>query len=245
MRKKRLIFALLHQDGYFVLSRNFRLQKVGDVNWLIDNYNLAEVVKSIDELAIISVSRNRIIHETYLRDCEIISKVCFTPKIFGGGIASVEDAKRLFDSGADKIIVNSLCFSNSALVSDLVRLFGSQAVVGCLDVLKDKVSGEYKVFVKNGSEVSTLNLRECVAKLDELGVGEIMIQSISQDGTGFGLDLAVVDAVVAEKNTGSRPIVLAGGAGYHAHLNILNFIGDSLSTTRRDLIDSGIGLAKF
>jgi cyclase len=260
MRKKRLIFALLYQDGFFVQSRNFRLQKVGDVNWLLKNYNFNNIAKAIDELAIINVSRDRLIKDNFFRDVEKLSRTCFMPKLFGGAITGLQDAKNLFNLGADKIILNSLMFNKPEIVQDLASHYGNQAIVGSFDFNKNKETNLYKFFSMNGNNQVTHSLSEVMKLVQTLGLGEAMFQSISLDGTGFGLDLEILNQIEKYDSKIKTPIIISGGAGNFEHIyqammhpivnsvltaNLLNFMGESLKNTRSELILRGINLPKF
>lgn len=133
MRKKRLIFTLLYNEGYFMLSRNFRLQKVGNLEWIENNYNFENIAFSIDELIILNVNRNeRNLIEFSKTITKLISNV-FVPVAVGGGVTSMEYAKTLFMSGADKIVINSILTENPILVKELVREYGSQSVIASID----------------------------------------------------------------------------------------------------------------
>ncbi len=260
MMKKRLIFSLLYNDGFFVQSRNFRLQKVGDVNWLLNNYRFEKVAEAIDELVIISVSRSRVLSDDFYKVTKELGKKCFMPKMFGGAITNIDDAKRLFDSGADKVILSSALFTHKSDVQTIVKNYGSQAVVGCLDCKWNEISKQYDVFIKNSSEKLAMPFQDAVAACLEAGVGEVMLQSIGQDGTGNGLDLNLVDHFQQCIGGKKIPLILAGGAGNFEHIrsplerdgvsavltaNLLNFMGDSLKQTRTELIKLGLNLPRF
>ena len=107
MLKKRIIFSLLFSEGYFYLSRNFRLQKIGDMNWLLNNYDFSNVSKSIDELIVLDVTRGPRDSNLFLDAVRKILEGVFIPISLGGGIKNFNDAKIYFDSGADKIIINT------------------------------------------------------------------------------------------------------------------------------------------
>ena len=109
MLKKRLIFNLLYDSGYFCLSRNFRLQKVGDLNWLKKNYNFDYVSNFIDELIVIDVSRKERDLTKFSSILKELTKSIFIPIASGGGI-KIQRCKILLDSGADKIIINTSIF---------------------------------------------------------------------------------------------------------------------------------------
>ena len=120
MLRKRIIFTLIYCDGYFMQSRNFRLQKVGDIHWLKKNYQFQKIAFSLDELIILNASRNKKDMQDFATVvCDLAENV-FIPVCAGGGICSVEDADMLFNNGADKIVLNTALFNNSALIEDLV-----------------------------------------------------------------------------------------------------------------------------
>jgi cyclase len=251
--KKRLIFTLLYEKGSFVLSRNFRTQRVGDIQWLNSNYNFAKVAQHIDELVLINVSRDRSFDEHFRETLSTLLSGVFVPVTAGGGINSLEDAQSLFSSGADKILVNRALHQNSPLVAALAGRYGQQAIVGSLDIRRE--GGELGVFSdKASAPESTVSFMNLVA---DGHVGEVYLNSIDQDGTGQGMDLEILEVVGASSPI---PVILAGGAGKPAHLaeaiasprvnavataNLLNFVGDGLRKAREAIRDSGIDLASW
>src|SRR5688572_15437119 len=104
MLKKRLIFTLLHDQGHFMLSRNFRLQRVGDLRWLQTNYDFSQISFSIDELIVLDVTRSRRDPAAFCEILKAVAKGCFVPIAAGGGIRSLEHARALLRSGADKVV---------------------------------------------------------------------------------------------------------------------------------------------
>jgi cyclase len=103
MLKKRIIFTLLYNDGFFVQSRNFNLQKVGDFKWIIKNYNFRNISFFIDELIILDISRDKRDINKFIYSVENIIDSCFVPVAVGGGIDSLEKAKILLSKIADKV----------------------------------------------------------------------------------------------------------------------------------------------
>ena len=102
MLNKRIIFTLIYENGFFMLSRNFRLQRVGNLNWLQRNYNFKNISFSIDELIILDVTReDRNIYK-FSEDIKLLTEGCFIPIVAGGGVRSIEDAHLLLNSGADQ-----------------------------------------------------------------------------------------------------------------------------------------------
>lgn len=251
--KKRLIFTLLYEAGHFVLSRNFRTQKIGDIHWLQSNYNFQKVAQFIDELVVINVSRDRSFDSHFRETLSAVVSGAFVPVTAGGGISSLGDAETLFASGADKILLNRALHEQPPLVSELARRYGQQAVVGSLDVRRDE--GELLVLTNKASTpASTVSFLKLVRAGN---IGEVYLNSIDRDGTGQGMDLGILDVMGP---LSPIPVILAGGAGKPAHLadgiasprvnavataNLLNFVGEGLRKTREAIMASGIVLATW
>ena len=253
MLKKRLIFTLLYHDGSFMLSRNFRLQKVGDLEWLRKNYNFSKISYSIDELIVLDVTRDNRNLENFCETLKALTDQCFVPIAAGGGVESVSGARQLLRSGADKVIINSSLFDDSNLPWQLSREFGQQCVIASID-LKKESSNEYAVWIRNGSRATEKSARFLLNQVLEQEVGEIYLNSIDRDGTGQGLDHAILDYLPSKVG---KPVILAGGAGNAGHLlsglqdsrvdavataNLFNFVGDGLKKARQALVNSGIFL---
>ena len=154
MLKKRLIFTLLYDSGYFSLSRNFRLQRVGDLKWLKENYNFEYISRYIDELIVLDVSKEKREIKKFCNILKELTEKIFVPISSGGGIRKFEHAKFLLDSGADKVIINTSIFKDIDLIKNLASEFGRQCIVGSLDIKKEKDG--YNFYISNG--------RECVKK---------------------------------------------------------------------------------
>ena len=133
MIKKRIIFTLLFYEGFYVLSRNFRLQKVGNIEWLKKNYNFKKTALSLDELIILNVRPLESNFELFCNNVKEISKDCFIPISAGGGINNIEKASNLLKSGADKIVINSIINDDKKLVDVLSKNYGNQCIVGSVD----------------------------------------------------------------------------------------------------------------
>jgi len=242
MLRKRIIFTLIYENGFFNQSRNFRLQRVGDISWLEENYKFKELSFSLDELVILNASKLDKNISEFAKTLEKIVDDVFIPISAGGGIRSIEDAKLLFNSGADKIVINSILVNDKDLVTLLIRRFGSQSVIASVDYRNDGV------YINNGTEKINIELREYLEDVQSLGVGEIFLNSIDRDGTGFGYDLDTIEKV--SKNI-TIPLIISGGAGNEKHLlvglggssvdavataNLFNFIGDGLQNARKMII---------
>jgi len=167
-----------------------------------------------DELMFLNISRNGRSVQQMIDVISEIARNCFVPFSVGGGISSVNDAARLFDAGADKVVVNSAAYRQPELIAEIARIHGKQAVIVGIDVRR-VVSHGFELYSDCGRQLEPIGLMEHIATITAAGAGEIMVQSIDQDGQMLGYDLDLLQTVV--KNT-SVPIIAAGGAGDFLHL---------------------------
>lgn len=254
MLRKRIIFTLIYNEGFFVQSRNFRLQRVGDINWLEKNYKFKKIAESLDELIILNASRiSKDVNDFALIVNRLVENV-FLPVCAGGGINSFQDADLLFKNGADKLVLNTALHKNKSLVSEIVNVYGSQSVVASVDC-KLSANNNYDIYINNGSERLNVGLKEYINIVQDLGVGEIYLNSIDKDGTGFGYEMSLINEASSISNL---PLIIAGGAGNEKHLadglsirnveavataNLFNFVGDGLPISREFLLKNGYNLA--
>lgn len=252
---RRLIFTLLYDSGHFMLSRNFRLQRVGTIDWLFNNYDFASVSRGLDELMVLDVSRGARNPEDFAEKVQNIASLCFIPMTVGGGITSFEIAQRYMHSGADKLLVNSAFCNDPALCRSLAGHFGRQCIVAGIDY--KRAPDTRSVMIGNGSQEVPVDLSDWVDSLQKNGAGEILFQSMDQDGTGMGLDLSVVDEL---RHPPEMPCILMGGVGKAEHIisglrhptidavataNIFNFIGSAFLDVRKSIAGAGIDMAQW
>jgi cyclase len=255
MLTKRLIFSLLYEHGSFMLSRNFRLQKIGDLHWLEDNYGFSNVGYQIDELVVIDVSRQNRDSAKFCEALKQLTRDCFAPISAGGGIKTLEHAKELLRSGADKIMVNSALHDQPELVEILANKFGRQCIVASIDA--QKINNSYRVFKHNGTVETAHSLDEFLLRCAGLPIGEIYLTSIDRDGTSNGLDFEMLEHVNHVKDL---PLIIKGGIGNADHIiaglsnnrvdavataHLLNFMGNGLAHARELAISGGINLPRF
>jgi len=254
MLKKRIIFTLLYDSGWFMLSRNFRLQRVGNLEWLQRNYNFSHIAFFIDELIVLDVTRG--VRDT-LAFCETLKSLaagCFVPITAGGGVRTIDHARQLLRSGADKIAVNTPLFERPEFVRELVAEFGQQCIVGSVDLKRNREGG-YQIFIESGSQSLGDEPASALSWLTQEWVGEVYLNSIDQDGTGQGYDLAMLNQLPSRC---SVPVILAGGVGNGTHLakgfadprvdavataHLFNFVGNGLECARESLVKQGASLA--
>ncbi len=255
MLRKRVIFTLIYNDGNFIQSRNFRHQKVGNIKWLENNYKFQKISYSLDELIIINASKENKNTQDFSNCVSKLVEKVFIPVCAGGGITSMKDAEVLFNKGADKIILNTALYSNPELVKSLSLKYGAQSIIASIDY--KKINNKYCVYINNGEDNIELPLDEYINHINKLNVGEIYLNSIDKDGTGFGYDLSPLSFI---QNKITTPLIIAGGAGNSSHLieglshesvsavataNLFNFVGDGLPKARREMIALGVNLAKW
>jgi cyclase len=258
MLNKRIIFALLYCDGFFYLSRNFRLQKVGDLNWLINNFGFGDTCHFIDELICILVKKkpNKDDKKKFLIDIEKLRKKIFVPITIGGGITSINDVKNYFLNGADKILINSKIYDYK-LMFETAKLWGEQAISIMIDYQLENKDNKHYVFTECGTK-SIMSLNNLIKNiLPKIPYGEIILNSMDNDGNGAGLDLKVIKNF---NNKIKSPLLLMGGAGKPEHIleglkiknvsgiitaNLFNFLGSGLELSRKKSIDNKILLANF
>jgi cyclase len=253
---KRLVFTLLYDNGSFVLSRNFRLQRVGDVRWLKRNYHFGTVAESIDELVILDVTRGQRDLQRFCSAVRSVTEACFVPVAVGGGISSMATVEQLLLAGADKVVLNSLLVDDPGEVAAIAEVIGAQSVVASIDVRRSDDRTPW-VVISQAERETGRTLFEHVQAVTSMPIGELYVNSVDQDGTGMGLDLEMV----AQLGDGfSQPLILAGGVGHSQHLfeglslptvsavataNLLNFVGDGLQRARTELREQGVPLAVF
>jgi len=254
MVKKRVIFTLLFENNSFFLSRNFRLQKIGNFEWLKKNYDFSLIANSVDEIILLNVSRGEPKIDHFCEIIKTFTKECFIPISAGGKISSLEIAKKYIQSGADKLVINSNLF-NKNLLNKIAKNFGEQCIIGSLDYLFENKN--FSFYAKNGKSRINLKTNKVFKSLSKLPIGEVILNSIDMDGTGNGFDFSILKHI--PKNF-QKPIIYAGGAGNYKHLiqalkikkidsistaNLLNFVGNGLQEARKQILKEKIKLAKW
>lgn len=243
MAYKRIIFSLLYYQGSFVLSRNFKRQKVGDWGWLKSKYKLLDALKSLDELVILNVDQTEEGFYEILDITKELSQLANLPISVGGGINSLTKATAAFNAGADKLIINSLYFQEQSEVKRIAQRFGLQAIV--LNIDYKLINGRRYVFSASGSHLEGL-LEDEIKSLSSDCYGELLLRDMDKDGTGFGNDLEFIKHHVHI----TKPLLISGGTGNSQHVrdafrlssvdgivtsNILNFIGSGLINLRTEV----------
>jgi len=216
MAKLRLIPVLYIKNGFIVRSEDFNYhQIIGNVVNEAKRYN----DWNIDELVYIDISREndydsrRDDHKVKSFSSideiiNVISRTCFMPLTFGGGIRTMEQVDFLIKNGADKITLNTGAIISPALIRDASLKYGSQAIV--LSVDYKLVDGKPIIFAKFGQENTGMEVYDWIKEGEELGIGEIFLNSIDRDGKASGYDLETIGRVVEQTKV---PVIACGGAG--------------------------------
>ena len=145
---------------------------------------------------------------------EIVSEKIFIPMIVGGGLKSLNDIREILRAGADRVCINSEGIKNPDFLKNSVKEFGSSTIVVNIQIQKT-LNNEYLCFIENGRQVTDYKLEDWACKVQDLGVGELLITSINNDGTGKGFDLSLINKL---ENKIEIPIILSGGAGSYEHV---------------------------
>jgi len=206
MLKTRVIPCLLLKDSGLVKTIKFK-----DPKYIGDPMNAVKIFneKEVDELIILDISATI---EKRKPSFEIINKIaseCFMPFGYGGGVRNIEDMKKIFKIGVEKVIINNYAIENPLFVKEASIQFGSQSIVVSIDVKKN-MSGEYEIFTHGGIEMTKLNLIEFVVKMEKMGAGELFLNAVDNDGTMQGYDIDLINKVSKAVNI---PVIACGGAG--------------------------------
>ncbi len=251
MLRQRVVFTLIYDNGFFNQSRNFRLQRVGDIDWLENNYKFQNIAFSLDELIVLNVAKDDKNLVKFVKMLNRLVDDVFIPISAGGGITSMDEVKLLFDNGADKIVINTALYNDKDLIENIVKHYGKQSIVASIDYRCDDV------FINNGTKKISMPLQEYVSYVESLDVGEIYLNSIERDGTGFGYDLDTINKIAGQVNV---PLIIAGGAGNEKHLltgisvehvsavataNLFNFVGNGLPNARKYMIKNNCNLVDW
>jgi cyclase len=206
MLRPRIIPSLLLHDKGLVKTINFKSPK-----YLGDPINAVRIFneKEVDELAFFDIDATVLNKEPDYVLIEKLANQSRMPICYGGGVKTVEQAQKIFGLGIEKIALSSAVIKNPLLVSQIAERVGSQSVIVVLDIRK-KFLGGYEVYTHNGKKSTGINPIQFAKELEVLGAGEIIINSIDQDGVMKGYDLNLIDKIA---ETISIPITVLGGAG--------------------------------
>lgn len=206
----RVIPCLLLRGNGLVKTKKYK-----EAVYIGDPVNAVRIFseKEADEIAILDIDASRLGNEPNYELIAEIAGEAFMPVAYGGGIRNLEQIRRLIRSGVEKVVINSRLTESTDLIREAVDVFGSQAIVGGVDVRR-KMFGGFSVVAKSATVTTALNLQAHIQSLVKAGVGELFINDVDRDGTMAGYDLDLIRAVAKA----SVSVVVCGGAGTMQHL---------------------------
>jgi len=250
MLKKRLVACLLIRDGLIVQSIGFKKYlPIGH-----PKFPLEFVARwDVDEIILLDMSassRDRVLDTKLL---EVLSKSCYVPLTVGGGIKSVGDVAKIIRAGADKVSINTSAIKTPKLITELADTFGSQCTVVSMDCSLDN-DGVYRVYANSGMVPTNLPAKEWAKRVEELGAGEIFLNSIDRDGSKQGYDITLIRQITESV---SIPVIVCGGVGDFSHFslgiteggasavaagNIFHYIEHSTIVAKMNLLQAGVDI---
>lgn len=212
--RPRIIPTLLLDDGMMVKTKKFKNPRyLGDIINAVKIFNN----KGMDEICILDISATKNGTAPNLELLHDIATEAFMPLSYGGGICKIEQVKSLFRSGFEKVIFNTALVRNPQLIQESVKFAGSQSIVASIDV-KNEFLGKFGCYIRDGEERVDASPAEMARYAEKLGVGEIFLTSINDEGSMNGYNLRLIQTVSNEVDI---PVIANGGAGSIEDLKIV------------------------
>ena len=208
LRSRVIPCLLIHKKG-LVKTVNFKNPKyVGDPINAVKIFN----EKEVDELIVLDIDASVENREPDLEMIKNLATECRMPFCYGGGITTVEQAKKIIELGAEKIAISSSAIKNLSLIREIGEEVGVQSVVVVLDIKKRGFlyGGGYDIYIRNGKQKADVQLKDFIDQLNEIGVGELVINSIDDDGLMQGYNNDLISLI---RDWTNFPITVLGGAG--------------------------------
>jgi len=207
MLRSRITPCLLVHNKGLVKTTAFK-----DPKYVGDPINAVKIFneKEVDELIVLDIDASV---EKRGPDFNLIQNLAFEcrmPFCYGGGVTTVAEAKKIISLGAEKVAISSAAIQNPGLLKDISNAVGTQSVVVVLDVKKRGILGGYELFIHNGKLSTGIKLKEFLTTLEKIGIGELIVNSIEDDGKMKGFDFKLFD--IAREMT-TMPMSILGGAG--------------------------------
>lgn len=207
MLRPRIIPCLLVQDKGLVKTQKFKKPKyVGDPINTVKIFN----EKEVDELIVLDIDATVNDRKPDFQMIEQLAAECRMPLCYGGGIKTAEEAKSIFCLGVEKIAISSIAVEKPEIVTEIAELVGNQSVIVVLDVRKRMLGRRYDVWTHNGKKNSKKCPVELAKQFESLGAGEIVINSIDNDGLMKGYDYDLIKEI---RESITIPLTALGGAG--------------------------------
>lgn len=209
--RTRVIPVLLLRDKGLVKTVKFK-----DARYIGDPINSVRIFneKEVDELAFIDITATPNGREPDFEVIEQIAGEAFMPMAYGGGITKFSQVQRILSLGFEKVIFNTAAFDHPDVVAETSKVYGAQSAVVCLDAKKG-VFGGYDLYTHSGAKKRPGDIAQHIKRIEQLGAGEIVINSIDRDGQMAGYDVQLIKAVSAACNV---PVIALGGGATIDHL---------------------------
>lgn len=207
MLRTRVIPCLLLKNNGLVKTIKFK-----NPSYVGDPINAVKIFndKEVDELVFLDITASTEKKGPNFKLLSEISTECFMPLGYGGGISTLQEIEQLFNLGIEKVILNSNAFSKPELLKQAIAIFGSQSIVASMDVRKNWLTKKQTVYTLSGQNNTKINPLEYAKQMEDIGVGELIVNSIDQDGTMDGYDYGLIKNI---SESVKIPIVALGGAG--------------------------------
>jgi cyclase len=205
MLAKRIIACLDVKEGRVVKGVKFKnFRDAGDPVELAITYER----QGADELSLLDITASYEKRKTIIGVVKKVAKEVFIPLSVGGGVRTIDDVRNLINAGAEKVSIGTYAVRNPELIKKASERFGSQAIVLSIDAKRTK--GSWEVYINGGKTNTRIDALNFAKKMERLGVGEILLNSIDRDGTNKGYDLELNRMFSEALNL---PIIASGGAG--------------------------------
>lgn len=210
MALKRIIPCLLLRDNGLVKTIKFKKSTyIGDPINAVKIFN----EKEVDELVFLDIDATNDKKAPPYELIQDIATECFMPFCYGGGITSVDQIRQIIASGAEKVAINTAAFKNPALIQEAAKIFGSSTIVVSVDYKKN-LFGKQQVYISGGKKSTGKHPVEYAKEMEQLGAGELFLNSIENDGVMNGYDIEMLRSVT---DAVSIPVIACGGAGGNEH----------------------------
>jgi cyclase len=207
MLRSRIIPCLLVHKKGLVKTVNFREPKyVGDPINAVKIFN----EKEVDELMVLDIDATVEGREPNFEMIKNLAVECRMPFCYGGGVKTVEHAKEIIRLGAEKVALSSAALSNPEILKAIGNAVGIQSVVVVLDIRKKKLLGGYEIVTHNAIKNASIKFIDFLKEINEIGIGELVINSVDDDGKMTGFDFKLFDLV---REHTDMPMTILGGAG--------------------------------
>ncbi len=216
----RIIPCLLVKNKGLVKTTRF-----ADPKYVGDPINAVRIFneKQVDELMVLDIDATVLNQQPDYQMIERLAAECRMPLCYGGGIKTAEQARNIFSLGVEKVAISSVAVETPSIITEVANQVGNQSVIVVLDVRKKSITGRLELVTHNATKKTGLHPVEFAKQAVELGAGEIVINSVDNDGVMKGYDLSLVDKI---RNAVNIPITVLGGAGSLSDIgNLINRYG--------------------